>query len=150
VSNTLLRLYLVLFSGLPRPTGVVVLSNTSSTDVRVWQTGNQWGDTALSFEVLHNGLVLRIVRREQEYTRNVPSSFVLPVKSRHEWPFDLGDGDWDAETPIDQVAGRHTQLVAVYDVPTTPEALNHGVWTGQLRSEPVLLDESGPSPRKPD
>src|SRR5262249_5470529 len=130
VSYTLLTLHITLAAGLLRPTGVVVLVNTGGTDVRVWQTGNQWGDTVLSFEVLQNGLVYPIVRREQEYTRNVPSSFVLPARSVHEWPFDLGDGDWDAEIPVDQLNVPQAQLVAIYDVPRSPEAVNHGVWTG--------------------
>jgi hypothetical protein len=142
VSYTLLTLHLVLFSDLPRPTGAVVLVNTGSAGVSVWQTGNRWGDTVLSFEVLHNGCVWRIVRREQVYTINVPSSFVLPAGSRHEWTFDLGDGDWEAETPIDQLTVPNAQLVAVFDVPPSPEAVDYGVWTGQLRSQTVLLGEN--------
>lgn len=147
--NTLLALHLILFSGPPRTTGAVVFVNTGSTDVSIWQMGNQWGDRVLSFEVIHNGGVWRIFRREQVYTRNVPSSFLLLAGSRHEWPFDLGDGDWDAETPIDQLLVPHAQLVAVYDVPPSPEAVNHGVWVGQIRSKPMLLDVPKPGLHKP-
>lgn len=136
VGNTLLALHLVLISGLPRPTGTVVLVNTGSTDVNIWQAGNRWGDTMLSFEILHNGRIWRIHRREQVYTINVASSFVLPAGSRHEWAFDLGDGDWEAEIPLDQLTLAGTQLVAAFDIPTSPEAVTHGVWIGRLRSEP--------------
>jgi hypothetical protein len=37
-------LYLAVRSGPPLPAGTFVLVNTGSTDVRVWRTGNQWGD----------------------------------------------------------------------------------------------------------
>lgn len=139
--DTLLALHLVLFSSLPHPTGVVVLHNMGNTDVRVWKVGNRWGDTMLSFELIGNGRILHIVRREQVYTINVPSSFVLPAGSKHEWPFDLGDGEWEADVPIEQMAVPGAQLIAIHTVPPSPEAAEHSVWTGQLRSRPVLLDE---------
>lgn len=139
MDTVLLTLHLTLLAGLPQPAGVVVLVNDGDTSVGVWRTGNAWGDPVLSFEVLHDGVVLPIVRREQEYTRNVPSSFSLAAASRHEWPFDLGDGSWDAQTPLDQLDPRHARLVGVYAVPPSPEAERHGVWTGQLRSAPVAL-----------
>lgn len=134
-----LAISIELRSGPPGPAGKVVLVNTGSADVRLWNTGNHWGDRVLSFEVLHGGRVWRLVSRPQEYTRNVPSSFVLPAGARHEWPFDLGDGDWEADVPIEQLTIPGAQLVAVYDVPRSPEAESHGVWTGELRSEPMLL-----------
>lgn len=149
VSYTLLTLHLVLFSGLPQPTGAVVLVNTGSADVRLWRTGNQWGDTVLSFEVLRGDDIWRVVRQPQVYTRNVPSSVVVPAGTTHEWPFDLSDGQWDADAPIDQLIVPGAQFIASYDVPLSPEALGHGVWTGQLRSQPVLLDVPNPGLGKP-
>lgn len=146
MSSGLLALRLLLVSGPPRPVGAVVLANTGSTDVRIWQTGNQWADTAVSFEVLCSGKIWRIVRHRQEYTRNVPSSFVLSAGSRHKWAFDLSDGEWESEIAIGQITGPPAELVAVYYVPLTPEAISHCVWSGLLRSTPVLLGASSPNP----
>jgi hypothetical protein len=114
-------------------------------EVRIWRTGNLWGDTVLSFELLPDERSYSVVRKPQVYTRNVPSSLKVPGGSRHELPFDLGDGEWEAGSPLDQLILPGAQLVAIYDVPQTPEALEHGVWTGQLRSEPVFLDAPRPS-----
>lgn len=136
-----LAIHIELRSSAPQPRGAVVLVNMDSTPIRVWRTGNQWGDTALSFEVLRGERTLHIVRRPQDYTRNVPSPVEVPAATRHEWPFDLGDGQWEADAPIDQLTVADAQLVAVYDIPPSPEAVEHGVWTGQLRSKPILLDE---------
>lgn len=133
-------LELILYSGLPQPTGAVILLNSGSQNVGVWNMGNQWGAPVLSFEVQYNGFVWRITRREEVYTRNVPSSFVLPAGERYQWRFDLGDGSWIVEIPFDQLTGRQARLVAVYTVSATPEAVAYGVWIGQLRSKPVLLE----------
>jgi hypothetical protein len=103
--------------------------------------GQPVGRLALSFEVFQGDRILHIVRKPQVYTRNVPSSVALPAGTRHEWPFDLGDGEWEADAPIDQAVVPGAQLVAIYDVPPSTEAIDHGVWTGQLRSKPVPLEE---------
>lgn len=132
-----LALRLELRSGPRRPAGTVVFVNTGSAAVRIWRTGNQWGDTALSFEVLRDDDIRRVVRHPQVYTRNVPSTVVVSAGAKHEWSFDLSDGQWDADGPVDQLLAPGAQLIAIYEVPLSPEAVAHGVWTGRLRSDPV-------------
>jgi hypothetical protein len=129
---------------LPQPAGKVVLVNTTRADIRVWRMGNQWGDASLSFEVLQGDQTWHIVRQPQVYTRNVPSSVVVPAGSTHEWLFNLRDGQWDAGAPLDQWIIPGAQLIAIFDVPLSTEAVEQGVWTGQLRSQPVQLDASNP------
>ena len=135
-----LELHLEVSSPSPRPAGNVVLINTGNQDVRLWRTGNSWGDTVLSFKVIRDEKVWRLLRREHEYTRNVPSSFELPAGDRHEWAFDLGDGEWEAEDSAEQLSVLGAWLVAVYDVPRTPEAVGHAIWIGRLQSEPIFLE----------
>lgn len=130
--TTPLELHLELDSGAPRPAGRVVAVNTGSASLRLWNEGNSWGDAALRFEAHRGTGVCTIQRRPQEYTRNVPSSFELRPGERHEWRFDLGSGEWDAG----DLSGA---LTAVYTIPPTPEAREQGVWTGEVRSEPVSL-----------
>jgi hypothetical protein len=124
------------------PAGTVVLVNSGPEAVRVWRMGNSWGDETLSFEVTRGEHVVHVVRAPQEYTRNVPSSVAVPPGGRHELPFDLGDGSWESDEPLDRLAGPGAQLVAVYEVRETPESRAHGVWTGRVESEPVALDDS--------
>jgi hypothetical protein len=124
------------------PAGTVVILNSGPDAVRLWRTGNSWGDEVLSFDVMRDGLTARVVRRPQVYTRNVPSSVSVPPGGSHELPFDLGDGSWDSDEPLDSFAGVGARLVAVYEVPETPEAAVHGVWTGRVQSEPVALEAS--------
>lgn len=124
----------------PLPSGCVVLLNMGSTAIGVWRTSNQWGDSALSFEILQGDLTWRVVRKIENYTVNIPSSVEVLAGEGHEWPFDLGDGQWETDARIDRLTVPGTQLVAVYEVPLSPEAAIHGVWTGRLRSKPVPCD----------
>ena len=51
--------------------------NAGSAEVRIWQTGNAWGDVAQWFEVVVGDESWRVVRRQQVYTRNVQSSIAI-------------------------------------------------------------------------
>lgn len=123
------------------PGGVALLVNGSPSPVRVWATANWWGDTTLSFEVVSAGVARRVERREQEYTVNVPASIELASGGVQEFPFDLGDGEWRAGVPLEGLFARSVELVAVYDVPPTREAIDQGMWTGQLRSAPIRVGQ---------
>jgi len=136
-----LAVHIELRSSAPRPGGTVVFVNMGSTPLRLWRTGSQWGDTALSFEVRRGERTWYVLRKPQDYTRNVPSLVRVPPAARYEAVFDLGDGQWEADAPIDQLAVADAQLVAVYDNRSSPEAVDQGVWIGQLRSSPIRLDE---------
>lgn len=119
-----------------RTAGSAILTNTGDSELRVWQTGNTWGDDALSFEASGNGSTARIVRKPQVYTRDVPASVALKPGERYERPFDLEDGTWEPADTIRAVQSPDVRLVAVYDVPRSADAVTQDVWIGKLRSEP--------------
>ncbi len=133
-----LVLSIIGFSGTPGA-GRVVLLNRGDKPIRVWRTGNLWGDTALWFELSRPPIVARVVRKPQRYTRNVPSSVPVPAGGSHTWHFDFGDGSWESEIPFEQMTGTGAEIAAIYEVSESPEALANGVWIGSLRSEPVKL-----------
>lgn len=126
------------FSGTPGA-GRVVLVNHGDKPVRIWRTGNLWGDTALRFEISRPPIVARVVRKPQNYTVNVPSSVPVPAGGSHTWHFDFGDGSWESDVPFEQMTGTGAEMAAIYEVSESPEALANGVWIGCLRSEPVKL-----------
>ena len=122
-----------------RAAGSAVLTNRGSSEIRVWRTGNSWGDEALSFEGTRGRSVHRIMRDPQVYTRNVPLFVSLKPGERYEIPFDLRDGSWPPEAAIRRLQAPGVQLAAVYEVPRSPEATAHAVWSGQVRSESVTV-----------
>lgn len=112
-------------------TGVATLTNLGPDPIRVWRGGSERGDEPWSFE-LSNGT--RFVS-DEVYTRNTPAPVDLARGETLRREFDLTDGTWRAEGDTDGA----TSLTAIYDVPMTPEAAEHGIWIGTLRSEPVEL-----------
>ena len=121
------------------PAGEVVLTNTSDGSIRLWRTGNTWGDSALSFIVRVDDANVRLVQRLGSYTRNVPASLVVPPGGEHRLAFDLGDGSWEADASLDRLWRDAAWLIAVYEVEETPESTQLGVWTGRVVSAPVPL-----------
>ncbi len=136
MSNESLVLEIVDYVGTPGA-GTVLLHNRGEATVRVWRTGNHWGDTAIWFELARPPLTTRVARGPQVYTRNVPSSLPIPPGGVHRWSFDFGDGSWESELPLEQVAGAGSELTAVHEVGKSPEALANGVWIGCVRSQPM-------------
>jgi len=134
MNTQLLVLSILGFSGTPGA-GRVVLVNQGDKPIRVWRTGNLWGDTALRFEISRPPIVACVIRKPSRYTINVPSSVPVPAGGSHAWHFDFGDGSWESDVPFGQMVGA--ELIAIYEASESPEALANGVWTGCLRSEPV-------------
>jgi hypothetical protein len=123
------------------PAGEVVVQNRGATPIRLWRVGNSWGDETLSFDVIAGSGAHHLSRQFQVYTRNVPSSFLLDPGAEHRIAFDLGDGTWKPGEILSLLNAPEAQLLAIYDVPASPEALAHGVWTGQVRSSGVRLGD---------
>jgi hypothetical protein len=140
MNDNLLVVEVALEAKRPWLSGSVILSNRGGKEIRIWNTANSWGDDVVSFEVLQGERTLHIVHKPQIYTRNVPSSIVVPPGARHRLPFNLGDGSWITETPTGQLVESATEIVALYDVPETVEALKYDVWMGHARSAPVRLN----------
>lgn len=124
------------------PAGTAVIENPGPEPVRLWRTSNSWGAEALRFELTRGEQRAVLTRRLEDFTRNPPSAVEVPAGGSRELPFDLGDGRWEGDEQLDQVAGTSVRLVAVYEVGQTPESAAQDVWTGRLESEPVLLDDS--------
>jgi hypothetical protein len=119
--------------------GTVIITNASSGEVRIFEVGSEWGDEAPSFDVIASGSAMHVVRKPQVYTVNVPATVALPAGGSYEIPFDLGDGTWETDAAAGALAAPDAKLVAVYEIPPSPEALEQHVWTGTVRSDPVPL-----------
>jgi len=122
-----------------RPAGEVVLTNDGEDAIRIWRTGNDWGDGTLSFVVSRDDDASTVTPAPQDYTRNVPSSFEVPAHGSHRFAFDLRDGSWEPEAVLAGLPDGDARLTAVFEITPTPESTEHGVWTGQVRSDPVAL-----------
>lgn len=121
------------------PAGHLAVANRGPEAVRLWEPASSWGDPAWSFDVLADDRPIRVPRRPQRYTVNLPATREVAPGATERWAFDLGDGSWEIDAASNALRAPDARLVAVYDAPSTPEADQLDVFTGPLRSEPVAL-----------
>jgi hypothetical protein len=111
----------------------VVLTNISNEPQSVWETWNSWGSQTISFELkFGNNPPILIARGPETFTRNFPSTFLIPPGEHNVYPIRL-DKWWDVRS-IPKSMEMAVSLKAVYEVQVTPEAATYHVWTGRVES----------------
>jgi hypothetical protein len=111
----------------------VVLTNISNEPQSVWETWNSWGSQTISFEFkFGNNPPILVAKGPQGFTRNFPSTFLIPPGEHKVYPIRL-DKWWDVGA-IPKSTEMPVSLKAVYQVPSTPEATTYHVWTGRVES----------------
>ena len=125
----------------------VVLSNISDEPQSIWESWNSWGYQTISFEfTLADGQRFLVSERQQNFTRNFPSPFIIPPGEHHVYAIRL-DAQWTTGGITRVTRGNATPkcpplksdeipvvLKAIYEVPTTPEATQYKVWSGRVES----------------
>lgn len=119
----------------------VILTNISKESQEAFESWNSWGYQAISFEVqTAGGLKITITKKGQDFTRNFPSTFLIPPGESMVYPISLDDR-WNGvpSPPIADETPLSISLRAVYEVGRTPEAAKGKVWTGRVESKPYDL-----------
>src|SRR6266404_8394777 len=76
----------------------VVLTNISNEPQSVWETWNSWGSQTISFEfTFGNNPPILVVRGPGDFTRNFPSTFLIPPGEHKVYPIRL-DKWWDVRS----------------------------------------------------
>ncbi len=117
----------------------VVLSNTSKDAQRVFESWNSWGYQTVSFEfVTPDGKKTVVSKRPQDFTRNFPSTFLIPPGEHQVYAIRL-DKWWEARPILTARAETQITLKAIYQVSATPESTKEKVWTGRVESKAYNL-----------
>jgi hypothetical protein len=113
----------------------VVLTNASRDAQPVFEDWNSWGYQNVSFEfTMPDGRKLVVSKRDQSFTRNVPSTFLIPRGEHRVYAIRL-DKQWETRPKLSADAETLLTLKAIYQVTATPEATEHKVWTGRIESK---------------
>jgi hypothetical protein len=75
--------------------------------------------------------------KEQAFTRNFPSTFLLSPGEQYIYTVSL-DKKWDIR-PMPEKGESNLTLKAIYQISTSPEATEQGVWTGRIESKPYKI-----------
>jgi len=112
----------------------VVITNVSGGPQSIWQYWNSWGYQAISFELTTaDGKKFVLSKKQEEFTRNFPSTFVVEPGEHQVYPIKL-DEWWEAHPALPKTNEMPITLKAVYEVSVTPEASQYKVWTGRVES----------------
>lgn len=114
----------------------VLLTNVSTQAQPVFRTSNSWGYYAVSFELrTTDGRIVTITKRPAVFTKNNPSTFVIPTGEQMVYPIKLDDG-WvtGAPLPIADEEPVDVTVRAMYEVTPTAESTRQNVWTGRIES----------------
>jgi len=112
----------------------VVLTNISQEPQAVWGYWNSWGYKTISFEVTTaDGKKSRILKRDEVFTVNFPSTFVVKPSEHQVFVIHL-DKWWQARPALPKADLMPITLRAVYEVLPTPEANQYKAWTGRIES----------------
>lgn len=121
-------------SHLPRRDFYVLLSNVSKQPPTVWEDWNSWGYQAISFELTTaDGKKYALSRRQQEFTANFPSTFLIEPGEFQVFAIHL-DEWWETHPSLPKTAELRITLKAIYEVSPTPESAQYNVWTGRVES----------------
>jgi hypothetical protein len=84
-----------------------------------------------------DGKKYAVTKRDEEFTRNFSSTFLVPPGEHQVFAVHL-DEPWVTHPPFPKADEMPITVKAIYEVPPTPEASQHKVWTGRV--EPHTYD----------
>jgi hypothetical protein len=114
----------------------VILTNVSKESQPVFETSHSWGYFELSFELrMADGRIVAITKKPVGFTRNIPTTFMIPPGEQMVLPIRLDD-EWDAVPPLPIAVETPIAVTikAIYEVKPTQESVEQKVWTGRTES----------------
>lgn len=114
----------------------ILLTNISPQVQATFRTSDSWGYYAISFELrTGDGRIVAITKRPQGFTKNNPSTFLIPPGEQMVYPIKLDDS-WVAGAPLPIADEKPVDvtLKAIYEVKPTPESTRQKVRTGRVES----------------
>jgi hypothetical protein len=79
------------------------------------------------------GKKVLVSRRQEEFTRNFPSTFLIEPGEHQVYAVRL-DERWTTHPSLPKTAEMAITLKAIYEVAPTPESAQYKVWTGRVES----------------
>lgn len=115
----------------------MLISNTSSEAIRLWESWNSWGWYALSIELKSDlDPRVRIIKRQvRDWTINGPTYLTLAPGESHEIKLDVNDGWWEWDGDLSELRDEPLSVRVRYEVGPTPESEKLGVFVGTVLSD---------------
>jgi hypothetical protein len=116
----------------------VILKNNTAKPQAVFEQWNSWGYKTISFQMtLPEGRKVNVTMHEQAFTRNFPSTYVIPAKGYQVFPI-VFNQEWALPT-FEKAGLTKIKLKAIYSVDSTDESTVQKVWVGEVESEAITV-----------
>ena len=118
---------------------VVSVSNSSSSEMELWDLQNSWGWNSFSFELKSEieKQLFTIERVTRDWTKNGPTYFALSPGESRDLSFQIDDGWWEIDE-LSELKNERIRVRARLKIDPSPEAERHGVFIGTVWSEWVV------------
>ncbi len=116
----------------------VVLTNITREPQRVFESWNEWGYKAITFEVLtEDGQKAVVSRRSKDFDKNFPSTFIVPPGGHYVYTIELTEQDWVVAPSLrfSTLEPVMIHLKAIYQLTPTRASGEEKAWTGRAESE---------------
>lgn len=113
----------------------VVVSNISDSPISIWEYWSRWGYQSISVEIrLPDGKALVLSRKDEIFTRNFPSSFLIAPGEAQVFPIEL-DSRWENQKVLLGVCEKQVKVRARFHIHPSNDATTHRVWSGSVHSK---------------
>lgn len=110
----------------------VVFTNVSAEPQAVWEYWNSWGYQAISFELTTtDGKKFLISRRQGEFTRNFPSTFLIEPGEHQVYAIRLND-EWETHPSLPLKAAEMPIILKAFYKALSPRRRPHSTRSGQV------------------
>jgi hypothetical protein len=119
----------------------VLITNVSQNTRRIWQDWNSWGYYSLAFELTdEKGRKVTATRPPRAWTFNSPTWWELAPGETHVFEVYFADPEQWSNFPMPPAGEPQLYTVrAAYKVSESKESKHHGVWIGDIKSDPVRV-----------
>lgn len=117
------------------------LENPSDVTLRIWAQTNSWGwGTFILIISTHevNEDHYTLVPKPQIWTRNAPVPIDIRFGDRQFFEVSPGEPEWSNLNSIGHLKNKSFYVHSAIRIPETPEAVEMGVFVGQITSPPKL------------
>ena len=111
----------------------VILKNKTKSPKRLFEYWNSWGYQNISFYFYTDKGAHVINRKEQDFTRNFPSTYEIPPGETMVFPLTFNES-WDELSDIPEGESK-VRIQVVYTCNPTFEAKEEKAWTGIVASK---------------
>ncbi len=113
----------------------ILITNTSTHDIKLWHEWSSWGHANLRFEVTdEKGKSWFVNKKDKKWTKNFPDVITLSPDESHVMQVDFNPQYWKNSPLLESSESQKLKIRAIYEIKETDESKKLDIWTGTVVS----------------